>query len=777
MFEAHGDGDWLYMSGKNKDGPGLQFQVTLGIPEFVGFGDIVITGDHGEIANLDVRGLKKLDLTVVGTDADNRVLLTKEDDTFFGGGGRDVAKGRAGDDALYGGDGRDKFVGKSGDDTLVGENDQDLLKGNGGDDELFGGASDDILVGGAGNDFLSGGTGFNKLSGDAGDDRFDGYFGDDIAVFDGAMADYAISLVDNNYRIVDLREGSPDGTDFLAFVETLKFADGRISLDPLAPSELSAKASGDTLTVSGRALLPGSDQLVTIDLSSPMTAGQAWVGDNTVVPIFVEIENNSTGLTIVDASRVRRGGVSVKNATVANLSDQGDRYFGTETHDTAHGEDGNDTLFGNSGGDTLFGDDGDDLIYGEDESDSAVEAPLGDELHGGYGNDTLNGGAGDDTLHGDSDDDLLNGGRGDDLLYGVSGDNTLNGNQGDDRLNGGFHSDTLAGGAGDDVIDGYNGEDIAVYAGNAADYEVSIFEGNYQVVDTREGSPDGTDIIGNVETLRFADQDVAIDPSSSSLTGSKQGVTLFLTGETGRADTDQLVTVIMSRIHDGASVAWETLVVDNGLIPITVYRTLNSVPTTLDATGVTGGGVSVGRAEIAYLTDQGDLFDGFWGPRNALAYGHGGNDTLYGGTGSDTLWGGNGDDFIWSSSDDDLLHGEEGDDTVEGASGDDQIFGGDGADLLAGGTGDDKINGGSGDDIAVFEGARTDFAISWSDGVLVVDGGAGSDQGRDELRNVETLRFDDGDVAVTSLSASPHDGRPQLPDISLESGFLDLLIA
>lgn len=58
---------------------------------------------------------------------------------------------------------------------------------------------------------------------------------------------------------------------------------------------------------------------------------------------------------------------------------------------------------------------------------------------------------------------------------------------------------------GNDTIDGESGDDVLVLTGNQSDYNISqIGPKQFQITDLRTNSPDGTDIITNVERLRFA---------------------------------------------------------------------------------------------------------------------------------------------------------------------------------------------------------------------------------------------------------------------------------
>src|SRR5262249_44491161 len=72
---------------------------------------------------------------------------------------------------------------------------------------------------------------------------------------------------------------------------------------------------------------------------------------------------------------------------------------------------------------------------------------------------------------------------------------------------------------GNDAIDGRGGVDTAVYSGAVEDYEVtfSATAHTFTVADQRQGAPDGTDIIQNIEKLQFADGTInlSMGPSNS----------------------------------------------------------------------------------------------------------------------------------------------------------------------------------------------------------------------------------------------------------------------
>jgi Ca2+-binding RTX toxin-like protein len=100
-------------------------------------------------------------------------------------------------------------------------------------DWFFGASADnDTIYGGAGNDVMTGGVG---------DDFIDGGDGADTAAYSGNVGDYVISRAGNDFVVSDTVAGR-DGTDTIANIESLRFADITIGAGTLA-SHLSGGSS------------------------------------------------------------------------------------------------------------------------------------------------------------------------------------------------------------------------------------------------------------------------------------------------------------------------------------------------------------------------------------------------------------------------------------------------------------------------------------------------------------------------------------------------------
>ena len=91
------------------------------------------------------------------------------------------------------------------------------------------------------------------------------------------------------------------------------------------------------------------------------------------------------------------------------------------------------------------------------------------------------------------------------------------GGSGDDVIVGNIADNTLTGGQGNDFLDGGIGADTAAYSGSSLDYVWSQNEDNtWAIVDHRDGAPDGTDILKNIQYLDFTDLVVALAQDDGS---------------------------------------------------------------------------------------------------------------------------------------------------------------------------------------------------------------------------------------------------------------------
>ena len=241
--------------------------------------------------------------------------------------------------------------------------------------------------------------------------------------------------------------------------------------------------------------------------------------------------NSLAGLTIVASETTPVGGTAVTPGGTDGLNILGSSYADTITgsggddfinggrgNDIIRGGEGSDRLVGSSGLDQLFGDGGDDFFFSKnpDGQDALLDGGTGFDFAWiertgnttGYTLDVSN----PATVAVDSDGMqvvrietfLIEGGSAGDTISTGAGDDTLLGNGGDDVLNGGDGSDELMGGADNDTLDGGSDVDYALYTGSQSDYLITDNgDGTHTIDDLRSGSPDGTDLLTNIEFVTF----------------------------------------------------------------------------------------------------------------------------------------------------------------------------------------------------------------------------------------------------------------------------------
>jgi Ca2+-binding RTX toxin-like protein len=442
--------------------------------------------------------------TINGTDENNELNGTSDDDIIITG---------LGDDTVDGGDGTDQLevdyatvtdsisysstsvpAEGSGEIEVLGPNSVNFtnieafnLTGTQFDDELFGGNSADTLRGSRGNDVIDGGQGEDVLDGGGG---FDTLRRDLSDLNEG-------SEVDNTGQVTNLI----DGTVARNF-ENLDVVLG-------SGNDTISTGLGEDIVDGGE----GTDQLVVDYATSERGITYA---DNSVP---------AEGSGQINAS-FNPSNVSFSNIEVFNLtgSQFDDELFGGNSADTLRGSRGNDFVNGGNGRDVLDGGAGadtlrrdlsefnqgseidntgrvtnliDDTVARNFENLDLVLGSGNDTIKTGLGEDIIDGGAGTDRLEIDygsaesgivydgnsvpeegsgqinssfdptnvsfSNIELFNlaGSQFDDELFGGNLNDTLRGAKGDDSLEGGSKNDILAGGDDDDLLIGA-GEDDGV---------------------------------------------------------------------------------------------------------------------------------------------------------------------------------------------------------------------------------------------------------------------------------------------------------------------------
>jgi len=425
---------------------------------------------------------------------------------------------------------------------------------------------------------------------------------------------------------------------------------------------------------------------------------------------------------------------------------------------------------GTTGNDKILSDRGDDSIYGDAGNDW---------LRGGDGGDFIQGGEGRDVIEDSAGLNILIGGNGNDYISG-SGTDAYNGNGGDDFIVGGTFPVVGLAGIGNDWVHG--GSDNDVLSGD---------EGN----DWLEGGQGGDGISGDVVgaagiTLTFPGNDVLIGNSGNDLLDGFDGADIYVPGDGTDLNTGGLGFDWVTYFNDGqVGGVNEDL---SNFAPAPGLVLANLADQFQEIEGLSGGidndilaGTSVtalgGAAANGLTATDCSLITGLTAllPSTITNCVWDAGDILIGGPGSDEITGRNGNDLIdgdavlqtWISIPDTWSIANEAPGYVTLPAG--RAYVASMATIreyiathlveadvisnlqivrLIAQTGHSTEN-----DVAVFQANRANYTITVNANgtITVVDprnGGGATIDGTDTLRNIETLRFTDGDVLVSSLT-------------------------
>lgn len=271
-----------------------------------------------------------------------------------------------------------------------------------------------------------------------------------------------------------------------------------------------------------------------------------YAGDN-LVPIANfkpgDLIDGSTGTDTIDFSAEKNDGyvIHIFDGKLYKMSDleqenvimilNVENIIGTDQDDDLNGGVYANVIDGRGGNDIIRGNGDVDIIYGGDGNDN---------INGGYRIDRLFGQAGDDifsvtTISGGDD---IDGGLGMDTVdyanfthsgitidlteqnirehkdrdlgpYSIINVEHIIGSPFNDIIMGDDGPNRLTGGIGSDEIDGRGGEDVAVYLGEKANYDLKINEdGKWAVTSLTDAA--SIDILSNIEYIEFSDERVRL---------------------------------------------------------------------------------------------------------------------------------------------------------------------------------------------------------------------------------------------------------------------------
>ena len=353
----------------------------------------------------------------------------------------------------------------AGNDVHAGTAAAELVRGEGGNDQISGADGADRLFGDAGADTLNGDAGADELTGGAGNDTLNGGTGSDTAIFSGSLADYSVTALGGGVlRVTDGRAGTPDGTDTLAQVEFIRFADQTVATSTYVGGTITGTAGDDiitpTQTVPGQALPSALDDTIdaldgadTIDGGGGADRMTGGAGNDTYYvddagDVVVEAAGGGTDLVYSSVS-FNLAGQFIETLTLTGTANI--NATGNGQANILNGNAGNNVLNGGAGADKMAGWLGNDTYHVDNPGDLVIEAA-------GGGTDTVYaavsfnlGGQFVETLYLSGAGNIDGAGNGQvNALFGNVGNNILSGGAGDDLLAGGLGVDTLIGGAGAD---------------------------------------------------------------------------------------------------------------------------------------------------------------------------------------------------------------------------------------------------------------------------------------------------------------------------------------
>ena len=729
---------------------------------------------------------------LTGNASDNIILGNAGDDVLIGGAGDDRLVAGAGVDELHGGEGADSLdvTGKTvvtdiidggeGEDTLTVADGQDLsgatlsgiemIAGEGtirltvaqlsllnevrgvnvhliGEDAGFQTPStialtqgawvalaDGTILGSEGDDVLSAGAGDQVFALGVGDDVIDGGSGyNTIQVSGSADAFYwtinssgEVVLTDLVTGSEDPIDGSDEGTDTLTNVQAIRYLNpvtGEAVVFELDDHGNSPDSGNQQIgfgeIVSGRANFYGDEDYFTIDLPD---SGEY---------VFTGLSGNNFNVQINGSNFT----VDNNNRTYTLAGDSDPQDVGVHIN----------------------------LSSNSPRNSEAYSFVIRRALEGSDEAETLNAGDAYEYIHAGEGSDIVVGSVRSDLLYGGGG------------------NDVITGGVGDDWIYGQSGQDVAVFAGNRDEYEISWSNGNQNlsltIEDTVAGR-DGKDTLTNVQILRFADGDLVLDAESNEpnsnwfLIGQAIEGTLPLGGSWQSIDLDYFQQRFTSDISPDTMLRVRLEILDsdfnswvsaefrlmgandrlqfqddngNNISEFQVYswdtaREWFVSPQTWGENSqflpmaqradirVFGNAVDNGAEfgdEVSYrlVVDRvilGEDSDDVIAGVEDVGYidARGGNDRVTGSIAGEEILGGSGDDTLSGGGGDDILRDSQGSNVLSGDAGDDVI------DITGNGNPAAQIDGGEGTDTL-----RVDSNVNWDNvtvqNVEILDGNGG----------------------------------------------------
>ena len=550
----------------------------------------------------------------------------------------------------------------------------------------------------------------------------------------------------------------------------------------LVADTLGGGDGSDTLTIRGGDInLSGATitDIESINVSSQslsMTAAQ-WATFGDIVTVVGD-EPTSFTLSLEEASTL----ALAEDAVYLGLSGSGgdDQLTGNAKNNVISGNAGNDVLIGGAGNDRLIAGAGVDELQGgvgDDTLDVSGKDVVTDTVAGGEGSDTLVVSDGQDISGATITGVESLSGSGTvtvsasqlaafDQVVGVEVkiDGIIVGTDAADEITTAEGNQVISAGAGDDTVDGGSGfntyqvsgtVDAFYWAVNSAG-DVILTDTITDVSDAVDGTDEGVDTLRNIQAIRYVAPDgtsttQVIDDYGNAADTSNKSIAYgeWVSGRAnfyGDVDYFNLDTVADQKVILSGRTGdnfYGSLGFSEGFTETHSWGSNQSTSTSISSNDTrTLTFAADGTQSVSFTSNQLNQDS----PMSSKGYGFIMRRVLEGTDASDTLAAG---------TDYEYITGGLGDDTIVGSSRSDALFGGDGNDTLTGGSGSDTLDGGAGSaNVAVFTGNSADYSTTWTGDQLsmtIVDGTAGRD-GIDSLKNMQILRFADGDIVLDAES-------------------------
>ena len=619
-----------------------------------------------------------------------------------------------------------------GDNTTGTTNDDlaNVLTGGTGSDGFLGLNGNDTIVGGDGDDYIRIGYTSNAI----GNDVIDGGSGSDAIVYQSGSSSTPPITANLATHTVTSAQGAISLTSIERVYGTAQNdlfigGDPAHSIDSLGNTTIEIfRGEGGNDTIAG-----GAGDFFSVASYTDNASNQVVIADLHSGYVI----DGRGGIDILTNVRAIWGGAGNDQLTGGGLTRSPTGTFS----ELFRGNAGNDVINGNNAYSDGVDASADRADYSGNTSTQAVNV----NLSTGVASDGL---GGTDTL---IDIDQVYGGAGNDILKGSAVSEVFDGGAGNDTITGGGGMDTAryqqstAG-----VIVNLGSSSITV---DATAYSIPGMTGSVTVAaGTANDGMGGTDTlsgIGSAEGSDYNDYLRGTDTVTSRSYLAGNAGNNILVGGAGTSVANYLDTPLS---FGGMNAS----LVPNSLGVVSVQNKFGGVDTLINIKGLSG-------------TNSNDTLTG--GSGDDQLRGNGGSDTLDGGAGND--WaiyvgdpsavyvnlaagmakdGWNGLSGLLALGGTDTLINIE---NIEGPNYNDYLVGNSGDNLIKGRGGDDLIDGAAGNDTAVYQGARADYVVTkLSDGSYTVRDTVSGRDGVDTLRNIETLSFTDGTVAVVTAAAA-----------------------